>query len=110
MVQCQNIVNKLNEHEMLAKLGNIKVLTNDHGKSETESNIIEEMTQVDINEIYINEGTSQLVISEKMNQMVETNQNKILRQIVTQTEIEIEPNPGNLRKVEIPHYTNYLHM
>ena len=51
-------------------------------------------------------SNTQPVKSEEINQMIESNWNKIL----TQTEVEMEPNPGSLRKVIYTHCTNYMHM
>ena len=56
-----------------SKLGNIDMLMNDNGKSQTESHIVEELIKVGTHEVVLNESTSQLVRSEEMNQMVENN-------------------------------------
>ena len=48
VVQYQNIVFVLNEHEIvLPKLRNLEILTNDHGKNETQSDMIKELIQVE---------------------------------------------------------------
>ena len=54
----------------------------------------------------LNESTTQPVTSEEINQMKESNQNKILKQ----TSVEIEPCLGSLRKVECTPCKNYMYM
>ena len=61
----------------MTKLGNREMLTNDHGKSEEESDICEELIKVETDEIALNEGTNWFVTSVEINEIVETNQNKI---------------------------------
>ena len=50
MIQCQNIVSVLNEYKMFKKMENIEMSANEHDKSELESNIIEELIQVETDE------------------------------------------------------------
>ena len=54
------------------------MLTNDHGKNETENDVVEEMTQVETDQIVLNESTCKLVTKKKINQMVENNHPKYL--------------------------------
>ena len=99
VVQCQNIVYVLNKHEIVQpKLRNLERLTNgnDHDKNETQSNIVEDLVQVETDEIVLNESTSQPFTSEEINQMIESNQNESL----IQTKVEIEPSHSSVRKVE----------
>ena len=100
VVQCQNIVCVLNEHKIIQpKLRNLEMLTNDYDKNEIQSDIVEELIQVGTDVVVLNENTIQPVTSEELNKMIESNQNKILKQ----KEIEIEQSPGSLRKVEFTH-------
>ena len=89
-----------------SKLRNLEMLTNDHNKNEKQSDMIEELTQVKTDGIMLNESNSQPVTSEEINQTVESSQNEILKQ----TEVEIEPSLGSLRKVEFTHSKNYMYM
>ena len=98
MVQCQNIVYVLNQHEIeQPKLRVLERLTdgNDNDKNDTQSNIIEELSHIESHEIVSNENTSQPVKLEELNQMIESNQNEIFKQ----TEVENEPSPNSLRKM-----------
>ena len=95
VVQCQYIVYMLNEHEIVQpKLRNLEMLTCDHDKNETQSEIVEELIQVETVEIVLNESTSQPETSEELDQMIESNQKGILKQ----TEVEIEPILGRVRE------------
>ena len=88
VIQCQNIVDVLNECEIVElKLRNLEMLTNAHAKNETQSDMIGELIQVETDEIMLNENISQQVTSEKINQMI----------------AKIEPSHGSLRKVECTH-------
>ena len=87
----------LNEHEIVqAKLRNLERLTNDHDKSEAQSDMIEDLIQVDTDGIILNENTSQSVTLEEINQMMKSSQNKILNP----AEVETEQSPGSLRNLE----------
>ena len=55
------------------------------------------------------ECTSQFVTSKEMNQMIETNQNKIFKQIYKH-KVKHETNPANARKVKCTHCKNYMYM
>ena len=100
VVQCQNIVYVLNEHEVVQpKWRNLEMSTNDHDKSETQSDMVEELIQVETDDNVLNESTCQPIASEEINRIIESNQNKILKQ----TEVEVWLSPGCLRKVECTH-------
>ena len=76
MIQHQNIVYVLNEHEIVQpNLRVLKGLTNrnDYDINVTQSNIIEELIQVETDKIVLNESTSQ---PEKPNEMLKNNQNE----------------------------------
>ena len=107
MVQCKIIVYMLNLHEMMQpKLRNLEILTNDHDKSETQSDKVEELIHIETEEFVLNESTSQPVTPEEINKKIESNENKMLKQ----REVEIEPRPGSIRKVECTHCRNYMYM
>ena len=96
VVQCQNIVYVLNEYEIeQPKLRVLERLTDRNGYdiNDTQSYIIEELIQVEIDEIVLTESASQ---SEKSNQSLENNQNEN----VNPRKVEIEPSPHSLRKTE----------
>ena len=82
------------------------MLTNDHDKSKIQSDLVEDLIQVETHEIILNEITSQPVTSEEINHMIESNWNKILNQ----TEVEIEPSLGSLINVECTHCKNYTYV
>ena len=68
----------INEHEIVQpKLRSLEMLTYDHDKSEGQSDIVEELIQVETDEIVLNESTSQPVASEEINKMIESNQKEI---------------------------------
>ena len=70
------IFNMLNEYEMFqSKLGNIQIFIKWPWWSETESDITAELIQLETGEIVLNESTSQLATSEKINKKEETKQN-----------------------------------
>ena len=72
----------LNEHEIeQPKLRELERLTegNDHDKNETQSNIIEELIEIETEENALNESTSHPVTSEELNETIESNQNEILK-------------------------------
>ena len=61
VIQCQNIISVLNEHEFeQPKLRVLERLTdrNDHDTNDTQSDTIEELIQVETDEIVLNEGAS----------------------------------------------------
>ena len=71
VVQCQNIVCVLHENEMVQpKLRNVEMLTNDYDKSDTQSDMGEELIQVETDGIVLNESTRKPVTLEEINQMI----------------------------------------
>ena len=75
VIQCQNSVYVLDEHEIeQPKLRVLERLTDrtEHDIDVTQSDIIEKLIQVETDEIVLNESASQ---PEKSNQMLENNQN-----------------------------------
>ena len=109
VVQCQNIVYVFNEHKIVQpKLRNLEILTNgnDHDKNGTQSDIIEEVTQVETVEIVLNESTIQPVTSEEINPMIGSNQIEIFKH----TRVNIEPGLSSLRKIEYTHCKDYMYM
>ena len=57
VIQCQNIVYVLNKHKIVQpKLGNLEMLTNDHNKSEAQSDMIEELVQLESDGIMLSEN------------------------------------------------------
>ena len=106
VIQCQNIVYVLNEHETVQpKLRMLKGLTdeNDHDINDRQSDIIEELIHVETDEIVLNESASKLG---KPNQILGKNQNED----VTQTKLQIEPSPHSLRKMKCTHCKHYIYM
>ena len=73
LVWCQNIPNVINEYKLLQPELENEMLTDEHCKGETESDIIEKLIIR-----LLNESNHQFVISTEINQMVK-NQNKILK-------------------------------
>ena len=85
-----------------------EILTNgnDHDKNETQSDIIEELSQIETDNIVLNERTTQPITSEEINLVIESNQNEILKH----TTVDIEPGPSSLRKVEWTPFKKYMYM
>ena len=106
VVHCQNIVYVLSENEFeQPKLRVLERFTdrNDYDTNVTQSDIIEELIQVETYEIVLNESAGQ---TEELNEIIENNQNEN----VNQTEVEIEPGPHSLRKIECTHCKNYIYL
>ena len=60
MVQCQNIVYTLNQYDIKQpEQINLEMLTSDHDKSETQSDVVEKLIQVETEEIVVKGSTSQ---------------------------------------------------
>ena len=77
MMQCQNIVNVLNEYKMLQpKLGNLEMLTNENNKSEPQRDIGEELIQVETDENVLSKSNNQPVTSGEINDMVDSTKAK----------------------------------
>ena len=76
---------------------------NDYDITDTQSDIIEELIHVETNEIVLNKSSSK---PEKPNQIQDNNQNEDLNQ----REVQIEPSPHNLRKIECTHCKHYIYM
>ena len=64
------------------KLRNLEMLTNECDKNGTKSDMIEELIQIETDGVVLNESTSQPVTSKEINEMIESNWNKILNQTV----------------------------
>ena len=106
MIQCQNIVYVLNEHEIVQpKLRVIEGLTdrNVYDINDIQSDIFGKFIQVETDGIVLNESASQL---QNPHQMLENNQNED----VNQTKVQIEPSPHSLRKIECTHCENYIYI
>ena len=113
MIQCQNIVYVLNEHEIVQpKLRMVKRLRdgNDYDVNDKQSDIIEDLSEnieelihIETEEIVLNKNASQ---PEKPNQVLQNNENED----VNQTKVQIEPSPHSLRKIKCTHYKNYIYM
>ena len=94
VIQCQNIIHVLKEHEIVQpKLRLLNEVTdgNDYNINETYGDITEELIHVETEEIVLNESASKL---EKPNQILENNQNED----VNQTKVQIEPSSHSVRK------------
>ena len=77
-----NTVYLLIEHKTAQpKLRNLEMLTNGHDKSETQIDMVQELIQVETDEMVPNESNSQPVTSGEINEMIENNQNKNMKQI-----------------------------
>ena len=96
VIQYQNIVYVLSEHEIeQPKLRVLERLPdrNHYNINDTQSDIIEELIQVETDEIVLNESVTQ---PEKLNQMLENNPNEN----VNQTIVDTDHSPHTLRKIE----------
>ena len=108
MIQCQNIVYVLNEHgNVQPKVRVLKELTDSTVCSinDSQNDIIEELIHVQTDAILLNEGTCK---SEPSDQKVDNGQNQ--NENMTQTEVQIESGPQNLRKIECTHCKNYIYI
>ena len=108
VIQCQNIVYLLNEHEIAQpKLRVSQELTNgnDYNINDSQCDIVKKLIHVETNAIILNEGACK---SGQPNQILENNQNQSKNE--TQTEVQIEPSPHSLRKMECTHCKNYIYM
>ena len=104
MIQCQNIVYVLYEHEKV-----LKELTDstECNINDSHNDIIEELIHVQTDAILSNKGVckSKSVPSE---QKVNNDQNQ--NENVTQTEVQIESGPQSIRKIECTHCKNYIYI
>ena len=104
VIQCQNIVYVLNEHE------NVRVLKELTDSTECNINdfhndIIEELIHVQTDAILLNEGACKSAPSD---QKVDNDQNQ--NEDMTQTEVQIESGPQSLQKIECTHCKNYIYI
>ena len=102
VIQCQNIVYVLNEHEKV-----LKELTDSTECSinDSHNDIIEELIHVQTDKILSNEGACKSVPSD---QKFDNGQNQ--NENMTQTEVQIESGPQSLRKIECTHCKNYIYI
>ena len=108
MIQCQNNVYVLNGHESVQpKLRMFKELTdeNNYNINDSQSNIIEELIHVETDAKMLNESACK---SGQPDQILKNGQNQ--NEIVTHTEVQIEPSPHSLRKIKCTHCKNYIYM
>ena len=108
VIQCQNIVYVLNEHENVQS--NIRVLkeltdSTECNISDSQNDIIEELIHVQTDAILLNEGACK---SKPPDQKVDNGQNQ--NKNMTQTEVQIELGPQSLRKIECTHCKNYIYI
>ena len=105
LIQCQNIVYVLNEHEIVPpKLRMLKGLTdgNDYDINDTQSKIGE----------LIHEETDAIVLYESASKLEQSNQMLGIKQIedVTQTKVQTELSPHSLRKIKCSPCKNYIYI
>ena len=102
VIQCQNIVHVLNEHEKVLKelTDSTECNTND-----SHNDIIEELIHVQTDAILSNEVACKSVPSD---QKVDNDQNQ--NKNMTQIEVQIESDPQSLRKIECTHCKNYIYI
>ena len=108
VIQCQNIVYVLNEHENVQpKVRVLKELTDstECNINDSQNDIIEELIHVQSDAILLNECACK---SEQSDQIFDNGQNQ--NENVTQTEVQIESGPQSLRKIECTHCKNYIYI
>ena len=108
MIKCQNIVYVLNEHEIVQPKSRVlKELTdrNEYNINNSQSDIVEELIHVQTDAIVLNEGACK---SGQSDQILSNRQNQ--NENMTQIEVQIEPGPHSLRKIECNHCKNYINM
>ena len=97
VIQCQNILYVLNEHENVRVLKELTDST-ECDINDSQNDIIEELTHVQTDAILSNKGACKSVPSD---QKVDNNQNQ--DENMTQIEVQIESGPQSLRKIECTH-------
>ena len=108
VIQCQNIVYVLNEHENVQlKVRVLKKLTDNTECNINDSHnvIIEELIHVQIDAILLNKGACKSVPSD---QKIDNGQNQ--NENMTQTKVQIESGPQSLRKFQCTHCKNYIYI
>ena len=102
VIQCQNIVHVLNEHEKV-----LKELTDstECNINDSQNDIIEELVQTDNIASVSNKDACKSVSSD---QQVDNDQ--IQDENMTQIEVQIESGPQSLRKIECTHCKNYIYI
>ena len=108
VIQCQNIVYVLNGHEIVqSKLRVLKELTdrNEYNINDSHIDIVEELIHVETDAIMLNEGACK---SGQPDHILENSQNQ--NENVTQIEVQIEPSPHSLRKIQCTYCKNYIYM
>ena len=104
VIQCQNIVYVLNEHENVRVLKELTDSTecNIH---DSHNDIIEKLIHIQTDAILLNEGAFKSVPSD---QKVDIGQNQ--NENITHTEVQVESGPQSLRKIECTHCKNYIYI
>ena len=99
VIQCQNIVHVLNEHEKV-----LKELTEstECNINDSHNDIIEELIQIDTNASVSNKDACKSVSSDQKVENQDEN--------MTQIEVQIESGPQSLRKIECTHCKNYIYI
>ena len=102
VIQCQNIVYVLYEHENV-----LKELTNstECNINDSQNDIIEELTHVQTDAKLLNGGACKSVPSD---QKVNNDQNQ--NENITQIEVQIESGSQSLRKIECTHCKNFIYV
>ena len=102
MIQCQNIVHVLNEHEKV-----LKELTEstECNINDSHNNIIEELIQIDNIASVSNKDACKSVSSDQ-----QVDNDHIQDENMTQIEVQIESGPQGLRKIECTHCKNYIYI
>ena len=99
VIQCQNIVHVLNEHEKV-----LKELTEstECNINHSHNDIIEELIQIDTNASVSNKYACKSVSSDQKDENQDEN--------MTQIEVQIESGAQSLRKIECTHCKNYIYI
>ena len=99
VIQCQNIVYVLNEHEKV-----LKELTEstECNINDSHNDIIEELVQTDNIASVSNKDACKSVSSDQNVKNQDEN--------ITQIEVQIESGPQSLRKIECNHCKNYIYV
>ena len=108
MIQCQNIVYVLNEHENVQpKVRVLKELTDstECNINDSHNDIVEELILVQTDAILLNEGACKSKPSYK-----KVDNGQIQNENMTHTEVQIESGPQSLRKIECIHCKNYIYI
>ena len=108
VIQCQNIVHVLNEHENVQpKVRVLKELTDstECNINDSQNDSIEELIHVQPDAILLNEGDCK---SRHSDQIIDNCQDQ--NENVTQTVVQVESGPQSIRKIECTHCKNYIYI